>query len=62
VEGLDLAHLSEAVADAVVQALGRHGVIRFPSRVLLTATDLRNFSARLGDLEINVIGTHQVVR
>jgi taurine dioxygenase len=58
VEGLDLAHLSDADADAAVQALGRHGVIRFPDQNL-TAADLKNFSARLGDLEINVIGAHQ---
>jgi taurine dioxygenase len=58
VEGMDLARLSDADADTVVQALGRHGVIRFPNQSL-TAADLKNFSARLGDLEINVIGTHQ---
>ena len=58
VEGLDLAHLSDADADAVVQALGRRGVIRFPNQSL-AAADLKNFSARLGDLEINVIGAHQ---
>ena len=58
VEGLDLAHLSESDADTAVQALGRHGVIRFPDQ-RLTAGDLKSFSARLGDLEINVIGAHQ---
>ena len=58
VEGLDLAALSDADADAAVQALGRHGVIRFPNQSI-TAADLKNFSARLGDLEINVIGGHQ---
>ncbi len=57
-EGLDLAHLAHADADAVVQALGRYGVIRFPGQAL-TAADLRSFSARLGDLEVNVIGAHQ---
>ena len=58
VKGLDLADLSDEDANAVVQALGRHGVIRFPNQNL-TAADLKNFSARLGDLEINVIGAHQ---
>ena len=50
VEGMDLANLSDADADAAVQALGRHGVIRFPNQSL-TAADLKNFSARLGDLD-----------
>ena len=59
VEGLDLARLSDADADAVVQALGRHGVIRFPDQSL-TAADLKNFSARLGDLEILLGGAHAV--
>ena len=57
-EGLDLSRLSDADSDTVVQALGRHGVIRIPNQTL-TATDLRSFSARLGELEINVIGAHQ---
>ena len=57
-EGLDLAHASDSDIDAVVDALGRYGVIRFPDQDL-TPADLRNFSAHLGDLEVNVIGTHQ---
>ena len=56
--GLDLAKISDAQADIVVEALGRHGVIRFP-RQALSALDLRQFSARLGELEVNVIGAHQ---
>jgi len=56
--GLDLARLSDADADACIHELGRHGVIRFPDQKL-TALDLKNFSARLGELEINVIGAHQ---
>ena len=56
--GLDLACMSDADADAVVEALGRYGVIRFPDQQL-SAADLKRFSARLGDLEVNVIGTHQ---
>src|SRR5213075_2111808 len=37
----------------VLQALGRYGVLRFP-RQQLTGRQLRDFSAQLGDLEINV--------
>ncbi|HWB45557.1 MAG TPA: TauD/TfdA family dioxygenase [Hyphomicrobiaceae bacterium] len=58
IEGLDLAAVSDADAEAAIQALGRHGVIRFPGQ-RLAAADLRDFSARLGDLEVNVIGKHQ---
>ena len=57
-EGLDLADLSDAMVETVVQALGRYGVVRFP-RQTLSASDLKNFSAHLGELEINVIGTFQ---
>ena len=56
--GLDLARLSETELDAVIQTLGRYGVVRFPNQSLSPA-DLRNFSAGLGDLEVNVIGKHQ---
>jgi taurine dioxygenase len=41
---------------SVIQALGRHGVVRFP-RQTLSGRQLRDFSAQLGDLEINV-GSH----
>ena len=58
VEGLDLADLSDAVVETVVQTLGRYGVVCFP-RQTLSASDLKNFSARLGELEINVIGAFQ---
>src|SRR4051812_45318638 len=54
IEGLDLARpLQPPILSAVVQALGEHGVVRFP-RQKLTAGELRDFSAQLGDLEINV--------
>ena len=54
IEGLDLAKpLQPADLDAVLHALGRHGVVRFP-RQELTGRQLRDFSAQLGDLEINV--------
>ena len=57
-EGLDLADLSDAMVQTVVHALGRYGVVRFP-RQTLSASELKNFSAHLGELEINVIGTFQ---
>jgi taurine dioxygenase len=54
VEGLDLARpLAPAELDVVVQALGKYGVLRFP-RQSLTGRQLRDFSAQLGELEINV--------
>src|ERR671935_338516 len=54
IEGLDLAKpLEPAELDAVLQTLGRYGVVRFP-RQALTGRELRDFSAQLGDLEINV--------
>ena len=54
IEGLDLGQLlaSEQLV-AVIAALGRHGVLRFP-RQTLTGLQLRDFSAQLGDLEVNV--------
>lgn len=58
IAGVDLARITDREADAAVQALGRHGVIRFPHQVL-TAGELRAFGARLGELEVNVIGAHQ---
>jgi taurine dioxygenase len=58
-EGLDLARpLAEAELDAVVRALGEHGVIRFP-RQQLTGRQLADFSARFGTLEINVANAYQ---
>ena len=54
IEGLDLSRpLPADELDAVVKTLGRHGVVRFP-RQTLTGGQLRDFSAQLGDLEINV--------
>ena len=58
VEGINLADLSDTSAETIIQTLGRYGVIRFP-RQTLSALDLKNFSARLGELEINVVGTFQ---
>jgi taurine dioxygenase len=52
VEGLDLSKpLREK--ESVFENLGRYGVLRFPGQQL-TAKQLRDFSAQLGELEINV--------
>jgi taurine dioxygenase len=53
-EGLDLSRpLEEREVEAIVQALGRYGVVRFP-RQRLTARQHKDFAARFGELEINV--------
>ena len=54
VERVDLSKpLSSGVLSEVMKALGQYGVIRFPSQTL-TGVELKNFSAQLGDLEINI--------
>jgi taurine dioxygenase len=54
VEELDLSRpLSVAEDKAVVDALGKYGVLRFP-RQELEAAQLKRFAAIFGDLEINV--------
>ena len=59
IEGLDLAQPLPAEGfDAVMRALGEHGVIRFP-RQQLTGRQLADFSARFGELEINVANSYQ---
>jgi alpha-ketoglutarate-dependent taurine dioxygenase len=59
IEGLDLAQpLPDAEFNAVLRALGDHGVIRFP-RQHLSGRDLANFSARFGELEVNVANSYQ---
>ncbi len=59
IEGLDLARpLAPEELEAVMQALGRYGVLRFP-RQALSAAQLKAFSAQLGDLEINVANAFQ---
>ena len=53
-EGLDLSRpLPEPQVEAIIQALGRYGVLRFP-RQRLTARQQTDFAARFGELEINV--------
>jgi taurine dioxygenase len=59
IEGLDVSRpLEEREVEAVVQALGRYGVVRFP-RQNLTAQAQKDFAARFGELEINVAGAYQ---
>ena len=54
VEGLDLSvALSDSDLTSLMNALGQKGVLRFP-RQHLTGRQLRDFSAQLGELEINV--------
>ena len=53
-EGLDLSRpLAPDVLESVMQALGKFGVIRFPGQ-RLSGRQLKDFSAQLGELEINV--------
>jgi taurine dioxygenase len=59
IEGLDLSMpVPPDDLDTVMQALGRFGVLRFPAQTL-DATQLKAFSAQLGELEINVAGAFQ---
>ena len=59
VAGLDLAQpLNDADFATVRNALGAHGVLRFPKQQL-TAQQLVDFSARFGKLEINVANSYQ---
>ncbi|MFL6571636.1 MAG: TauD/TfdA dioxygenase family protein [Burkholderiales bacterium] len=53
-EGLDLSRpLEDGEVDAIIEALGRCGVVCFP-RQKLTARQQKDFAARFGELEINV--------
>ena len=59
IEGLDLSQpLSGPELDAVLHALGQYAVIRFPGQHL-SAQALAEFSARFGELEINVANAYQ---
>jgi taurine dioxygenase len=59
VAGLDLARpLSDADFTLTRNALGTHGVLRFPKQ-RLTARQLADFSARFGKLEINIANSFQ---
>lgn len=59
VEGLDLSQpLDDQTFETLLQALGRHGVLKYPKQSL-TAQQLRDFSSRFGELEINVANAFQ---
>ena len=59
IEGLDLAQpLAGDAFDLVLRALGEYGVVRFP-RQQLSSRQLADFSARFGELEINVANVFQ---
>lgn len=59
IENLDLSQpLSRDDLDAVLNALGQHGVVCFP-RQQLDAIALKQFAARFGSLEINVANNFQ---
>ena len=59
IEGVDLSKpLSAELLGKVMQALGNHGVLRFPGQSL-SGIQLKHFSLQLGDLEINVAGGFQ---
>jgi len=59
IEGLDLSRpFSPDEFDGVVRTLGERGVVRFPGQNL-TGRQLADFSARFGELEINVANAYQ---
>ena len=59
IEGLDLSKpLPDETFNALVEALGRHGVLKYPKQAL-TTDQLRDFSARFGELEVNVANAYQ---
>jgi taurine dioxygenase len=59
IEGLDLAGpIADTEVDAITRALGQYGVIRFPHQQL-SGGDLRDFSARFGELEVHVSNVYQ---
>ena len=59
IEGLDLSKpLAAEQFDFAYKALAEHGVLRYTGQQL-TARQLRDFSARWGELEVNVAGAYQ---
>jgi alpha-ketoglutarate-dependent taurine dioxygenase len=59
IEGLDLSRpFSHEEFDGVVRTLGERGVVRFPGQKL-SSRQLADFSARFGELEINVANVYQ---
>lgn len=61
VEGLDLSvPLTEAQFAQLEQALGKYGVLSYPKQTL-TSIQLKQFSERFGQLEVNVANMYQDV-
>ena len=59
IDSIDLAApLGATEVDAITYALGQYGVIRFP-RQQLSGGNLRDFSARFGELEVHVSNVYQ---
>jgi taurine dioxygenase len=59
VEDLDLSQpLSDDTLNQLIQALGRYGVLKYPKQTL-TAAQLKAFSERFGELEVNVANAYQ---
>ncbi len=59
IEGLDLSQpLSDETFETLLQALGRHGVLKYPKQNL-TSRQLRDFAAHFGELEVNVANAYQ---
>ena len=59
IHDIDLSqHLADEVIEAIVSALGRYGVVSFP-RQKLTPRQQHDFSARFGELEVNVANAYQ---
>ncbi len=59
IEDLDLSKpISDQDIEIVMRALGEYGVLRFPGQQL-SAQDLKSFSSRFGELEINVANAYQ---
>jgi taurine dioxygenase len=60
VTGIDLHQpVSDADFGRILRALGEHGVLRFPNQ-LLEAAELRDFSARFGELQLSSgLGFHE---
>ena len=59
IEGLDLARtLNAEELQFLMRALGEYGVLRLPKQQL-TAAELKQFGAQLGELEINVANAYQ---
>jgi len=59
IDGLDLSKgLDPKDLEAIMQALGRYGVLRFPGQSM-SGVELKQFSSQLGQLEINVANSFQ---